>query len=762
MALRRPAPRPARRRFFAVREDHDGRRARPVNTIVAIPLDGGDPRVLVSGPGLRRRAAAVAGRRRASPGSSGTTRTCPGTRPGCASPRSSPTARSASRRWPRAGPDESIVQPEWSPDGTLHLVSDRSGWWNLYRLVEGPRLEPLAPMEAEFADPAWLFDRSSYGFLPDGSIVAVARRGRPRPPLPDRARAPARRGRDRRSPSSTRCASAPHAVVAHRRRPERPVGRRPARPGDPGPGRRPAPGEHGHARPGGDRRSPSRSSSRRPATGPRTRSTTRRPTRLRRPGRRAAAARRPVPRRPDLERLDRARPQQAVPDQPRHRGRRRRLRRQHRLRPRVPPAARRRSGASSTSTTASRRPGSSSSVATSTASGWRSRAAAPAATRRSRRSPSATSSRPGISHFGDRRPRARSRRDTHKFESRYDDRLVGPYPEAAALYRERSPIHSVDRISCPVLVLQGLDDRVVPPAQAEAIVAALAANGIPHAYLAFEGEGHGFRGAVRHPAHASRPAVVPRPGLRVRARPTRSSRSRSPGSTPGASAPRAPPPAASRPPAEAVDSPPDGASARSSSSSACSSSPSRSAYVARRIGIAYPILLCSAGSSSGYAARACRRSSSSPNSSSCSSCRRSCSGPATSRRSATSRPTPGRSGCWRSGSCCSRRSSSGWSPRPLIPGMPAARGVRPRGDRRAARRGRGDVHLPAARRAAPGRHDPRGREPRSTTRRRSSPTGSRSPSALERRRSRSPRPASTFVVVGVGGIVVGRRRRAAC
>jgi dipeptidyl aminopeptidase/acylaminoacyl peptidase len=83
----------------------------------------------------------------------------------------------------------------------------------------------------------------------------------------------------------------------------------------------------------------------------------------------------------------------------------------------------------------------------------------------------------------------------HKFESRYDHRLVGPYPEAAALYRERSPNHHMDRFLCPVLILQGLDDKVVPPAQAEAIVAALAANGIPHAYLAFEGEGHGFRGA---------------------------------------------------------------------------------------------------------------------------------------------------------------------------------------------------------------------------------------------------------------------------
>jgi dipeptidyl aminopeptidase/acylaminoacyl peptidase len=87
-------------------------------------------------------------------------------------------------------------------------------------------------------------------------------------------------------------------------------------------------------------------------------------------------------------------------------------------------------------------------------------------------------------------------RDTHKFESRYLDRLVGPYPAAAATYRERSPVHHLDEISCPVLVLQGLEDRVVPPSQAEAVVAALAANGVPHAYLAFEGEGHGFRGEV--------------------------------------------------------------------------------------------------------------------------------------------------------------------------------------------------------------------------------------------------------------------------
>ena len=85
--------------------------------------------------------------------------------------------------------------------------------------------------------------------------------------------------------------------------------------------------------------------------------------------------------------------------------------------------------------------------------------------------------------------------ETHKFESRYLDRLIGPYPEAADRYRERSPIHHTDQLSAPMILFQGLDDQVVPPAQAEAMVAALEAKGIPHAYLDFAGEGHGFRRA---------------------------------------------------------------------------------------------------------------------------------------------------------------------------------------------------------------------------------------------------------------------------
>ncbi|MGD1897188.1 MAG: S9 family peptidase [Phormidesmis sp.] len=84
---------------------------------------------------------------------------------------------------------------------------------------------------------------------------------------------------------------------------------------------------------------------------------------------------------------------------------------------------------------------------------------------------------------------------THKFESRYLDSLVGPYPEKKAVYEERSPINAVDQLSCPIIFLQGAEDKIVPPNQAEEMVNALKAKGIPVAYLLFEGEQHGFRKA---------------------------------------------------------------------------------------------------------------------------------------------------------------------------------------------------------------------------------------------------------------------------
>ncbi len=85
--------------------------------------------------------------------------------------------------------------------------------------------------------------------------------------------------------------------------------------------------------------------------------------------------------------------------------------------------------------------------------------------------------------------------DTHKFESRYEHTLVGPWPQAADLYRARSPIHAVDLLSAPMLLLQGDEDVVVPPSQSEIMVEALRAKGLPYAYLLFDGEQHGFRKA---------------------------------------------------------------------------------------------------------------------------------------------------------------------------------------------------------------------------------------------------------------------------
>jgi dipeptidyl aminopeptidase/acylaminoacyl peptidase len=86
--------------------------------------------------------------------------------------------------------------------------------------------------------------------------------------------------------------------------------------------------------------------------------------------------------------------------------------------------------------------------------------------------------------------------DTHKFESKYEESLVGPYPQAIDIYRRRSPVHFADRLSCPVILLQGLEDRVVPPSQAEVMIAALQAKKLPYAYVVFPTEGHGFREAA--------------------------------------------------------------------------------------------------------------------------------------------------------------------------------------------------------------------------------------------------------------------------
>jgi dipeptidyl aminopeptidase/acylaminoacyl peptidase len=100
----------------------------------------------------------------------------------------------------------------------------------------------------------------------------------------------------------------------------------------------------------------------------------------------------------------------------------------------------------------------------------------------------------GASHYGVADLAALAK-DTHKFESRYLDRMVGPWPEASDEYFERSPIHHTELLARPLIIFQGLEDEVVPPNQAEMMAAALDAKGVPHAYVPFDGEQHGFRQA---------------------------------------------------------------------------------------------------------------------------------------------------------------------------------------------------------------------------------------------------------------------------
>ena len=616
------------------------------------------------------------------------------------------------------GPDESIAQPEWSPDGTLHLVSDRSGWWNLYRLVEGPRLEPLAPMEAEFADPAWLFDRSSYAFLPDGSIVAVGASRRPRPASSTSSPASlvgevatavhrVRRAARRRGDASSRSPASPT---------DPPVARR-ARPGDAGADRRPAPPDDDDAR--RRRRSParSRSRSRRPAAAT-AHALYYPPTNpdVTAPDGRAAAARRPVARRPDRQRVDRARPRQPAADQPRDRRRRRRLRRQHRLRPRRTGSSSTASGASSTSTTASRPRASSSSAATSTPSGWPSRAAAPAATRPSRALAFRDTFAAGHQPVRDRRPRdARPRHPQVRVALHGPARravpgdgravpraLAGPLPRRDRRARSSSSRASTTR-SCRRPRPRRSSPRSRPTASRTPTSRSRAratASAAPPPCGARSRPSSSFLGAVFgfEPADELRRSTLP--GLEAwRARRADRRRRADPSACPG------------RPDRRPTSL--ESTSARSSSSSSCSSWPSALSYLAR--GCGSPTRSC-------CVARRPRPRVPAP----------AC--PSTLElepdlvfllflppilfAAAYFTPirdfranAPARSCCWPSASSCSRRSSSGSWPSRSIPDLPPGRRLRPRRHRRPTRRGRRHRHLPAPRRPAPDRHDPRGREP---------------------------------------------------
>jgi dipeptidyl aminopeptidase/acylaminoacyl peptidase len=478
-----------RRRIVCVREDHSAA-GEPINTLVSVPFDGSAPQALIAGadfystPRLHpdgTRLAWLAWNHPNMPWD-GTELSVAALAADGSLARTEPVA---------GGADESIFQPEWSPDGVLHFVSDRSGWWNLYRW-KGQRVEPLCPMEAEFGVPQWVFGMSMYGFASAAQLVcAYAQRGqrqlamldtRTRALTPidvgltefDGVRVAARRavfqgGAPAQALALLQLDLDTRRLVVLRRSLEVHV--------DSGYISHPEPIEF--------------------------------PTAAERTAHAFFYAPRnddhsaPTGELPPLLVMSHGGPTAATSST---------------LRPAVQFWTSRgiavldvNYGGSSGYGRAYRRrldgqwgvvdvddcingarylvrrglvDGTRLAIRGSSAGGYTTLCAL---TFRD-------VFKAGASYYGIGDLEALAK-DTHKFESHYEERLVGPYPARRDLYRERSPIHFIDQLACPVIFFQGLDDQVVPPKQAEAMVAALRAKRLPVAYVPFEGEQHGFRRA---------------------------------------------------------------------------------------------------------------------------------------------------------------------------------------------------------------------------------------------------------------------------
>jgi dipeptidyl aminopeptidase/acylaminoacyl peptidase len=480
---------PDERWIFCVRERHtEGEEA--ANEIVVLASDGSDqPRVVVSGPDF-------VSAPRVSPD---------GTRLAWLSWDHPRMPWNGTDLWTAAiledgalgeaepvcgGVDESVVQPRWSPSGVLHFISDRSGWWNLYRLESDGTETALAPIEAEFAGPDWVFGLSDYGFLDDGTLICSygSHEG---------ARLAALRS-DADGLESINC---PWTSISHLQV----DGERVAFIGASGTQAAaviagPADGSNWQilARSRTDELDAGYVSVAERITFPTTNAA-------------EAHALFYAPRNADVEAPTGERPPLVVMS---HGG----------------PTS-----ATSSAYSAMIQYWTTRGIAVvdvnyrgSTGYGREYRrglngtwgvvdtddciAAASYLAQRGDvdgewmaiRGGSAGGYttlcaltfhdvfRAGASYFGVADAETLAT-DTHKFESRYLDGLIGPYPEAQATYYERSPIHFADRIRAAVILFQGLEDQIVPPDQAEQMVAALDASGLPHAYLAFEGEQHGFR-----------------------------------------------------------------------------------------------------------------------------------------------------------------------------------------------------------------------------------------------------------------------------
>ena len=394
------------------------------------------------------------------------------------------------------GPEESIFQPEWSPDGVLHFVSDRTGWWNLYRLGSGGQVEPLAPMDAEFGTPQWQFGMSTYAFLADGRIACIMSHNgfdhlallQPGQPLQVLDLPYTAYGKRIRASGKTVVflAATPTeatAVIRMDTATQTPqvLGR-------------------------------SLDASALPADG-----FVSRPRAISFPtanGEATAYAIYYPPTNADFTSAPGEKPPLIVES---HggptamtqaqldlgiqywtsrgfgvvdvnyggssgygRAYRQRLRGQWGIVDTEDCINAARYLAAAGEVDGGRlciRGGSAGGYTTLCALVFHDDFAA------------------GASYYGVADCEALAT-DTHKFESRYLDGLIGPYPAARDVYYARSPIHFANQLSCPVILFQGLEDRVVPPSQAEEMVAALRAKDLPVAYLAFAGEQHGFRKAA--------------------------------------------------------------------------------------------------------------------------------------------------------------------------------------------------------------------------------------------------------------------------
>src|SRR5439155_1523085 len=385
---------PRHQRLIAIREDHTTDMPQAVNTIVSLDPTGKTPaRTLVQANDFYSSP-------RVSPSGTHlawTTWNHPnmpwdGTELWVA--QLAPDGGVADARLVAGGPDESVFQPEWSPAGVLHFVSDRTGWWNLYRERSGA-VEDLMPMEADFGFPQWLLDESSFAFVDEESIAcSYVREGQHRLAL--------LHVRDGHMEDlDVPCTHLGLTLEAE----------------------------------GTTLYFVGASSTQPPAA----------------IALDLATGREEVLRRSLEVELDPGYLSVARPTSFPH-------------------------GGGMSARGLAIRGGSAGGYTTLCAITFRDEFAA------------------GASYYGigDLETMVR---DTHKFESRYLDRLVGPYPEAIDVYRERSPVHHVERISTPVIMFQGMEDAVVPPNQAEDMARALRARGVPFAYLAFEGEQHGFRKA---------------------------------------------------------------------------------------------------------------------------------------------------------------------------------------------------------------------------------------------------------------------------